>query len=342
MGIKRIVDTAFWTDEKTVELFSPEDRLFFLYLLTNPHTTQLGVYQVAPRTMAFETGYEVNTIKVLLDRFANKYHLIRRNPETGEIAIRNYLRHSIVKGGKPVLDLLNREAEQVKDKKLIEYVCRAAVGSTNDTVRSFIHSYINDNDNDNDNEDSWPNRGRIVDDSSETAQNAEKVYTDLKDTILSEKENADKVCEWCGCKTTVLHAHHYPVPKRLGGTEVVHICSNCHAEFHSREGKEFSGRDSDLKEPKQIRHKYGEYKNVLLSDEDLEKLKAQFPADWKDRIENLSEYIAKTGKSYKSHLATIRSWARKDKENGDIRKPAAGPAGTTGAANEWAYLDNLI
>ena len=34
--------------------------------------------------------------------------------------------------------------------------------------------------------------------------------------------------------------------------------------------------------------------------------------DYSERIERLSEYIASTGKSYKSHLATIRSWARKD------------------------------
>ena len=60
------------------------------------------------------------------------------------------------------------------------------------------------------------------------------------------------------------------------------------------------------------RHKYGEYKNVLLSDEDLSKLKAEFP-DWEERIERLSSYIASTGKKYKSHLATIRNWARNEK-----------------------------
>lgn len=60
------------------------------------------------------------------------------------------------------------------------------------------------------------------------------------------------------------------------------------------------------------RHKYGEYKNVLLSDEDLSKLKAEF-SDWEERIERLSSYIASTGKKYKSHLATIRNWARNDK-----------------------------
>lgn len=61
------------------------------------------------------------------------------------------------------------------------------------------------------------------------------------------------------------------------------------------------------------RHKYGMYNNVLLSDEDMEKLQTEFPHDYTDRIERLSEYIASTGKSYKSHLATIRAWARKDK-----------------------------
>ena len=74
--------------------------------------------------------------------------------------------------------------------------------------------------------------------------------------------------------------------------------------------------DKDIKKKnkeKPIRHKYGEYKNVLLSDEDMEKLKAEFPADFKDRIERLSIYMASTGKSYKNHLATIRNWAKKDK-----------------------------
>lgn len=72
--------------------------------------------------------------------------------------------------------------------------------------------------------------------------------------------------------------------------------------------------EEDIKEidkEKPTRHKYGEYQNVLLSDEDLEKLKTEF-LDWSDRIERLSAYMASTGKSYKNHLATIRNWARRD------------------------------
>ena len=60
-----------------------------------------------------------------------------------------------------------------------------------------------------------------------------------------------------------------------------------------------------------VKHKYGEYNNVLLTDEELGKLKAEYP-DYEERIERLSSYVASTGKSYKSHYATIRNWARKD------------------------------
>lgn len=61
------------------------------------------------------------------------------------------------------------------------------------------------------------------------------------------------------------------------------------------------------------RHKYGLYKNVLLSDEDMEKLKQEFPNDYQERIEAVSEYVASSGKKYKDFLATIRKWAKRDK-----------------------------
>ena len=74
---------------------------------------------------------------------------------------------------------------------------------------------------------------------------------------------------------------------------------------------------------KPARHKYGAYENVLFTDEEFQKLVEEFPNDWNVRIERLSEYIASTGKKYKNHLATIRSWARKDTE----KKPASRKGG---------------
>lgn len=66
--------------------------------------------------------------------------------------------------------------------------------------------------------------------------------------------------------------------------------------------------------PNTPRHRHGEYANVLLTDEELGKLQTEFPSDWEARIERLSGYLAQSGKRYKNHLATIRNWARKDRE----------------------------
>lgn len=156
MGIKRIVDTEFWTDDKVVDLFSPEDRYFMLYLLTNPHTTQLGIYKINKRIVAFEMGYSLETVNVLLDRFETKYQMIRYSPDTGEVAIKNYLRYSIIKGGKPVYDLLMKEISTVRNKDLLSYIFAGLQGADNlnETVEEVINKYIS-NINENENEESY-------------------------------------------------------------------------------------------------------------------------------------------------------------------------------------------
>lgn len=104
--------------------------------------------------------------------------------------------------------------------------------------------------------------------------------------------------------------------KLLVSRNVTQDVTQCHATDIDKDKdiEEEKEREDIVDKPqKQTRHKYGLYNNVLLSDSDLDKLKAEFP-DWEQRIERLSEYIASTGKSYKNHLATIRAWARKDNQ----------------------------
>jgi hypothetical protein len=64
---------------------------------------------------------------------------------------------------------------------------------------------------------------------------------------------------------------------------------------------------------KPSKHKYGEFNNVLLTDEEYIKLQEKFPHDYTERIENLSEGIARKGYKYKSHYLAILNWAKKDK-----------------------------
>ena len=67
-----------------------------------------------------------------------------------------------------------------------------------------------------------------------------------------------------------------------------------------------------------VRKACGDYYNVFLSDEELAALKRDFPADYRERIGRLSEYMASTGKQYHNHSATIRVWAKRD---GPEQKP---------------------
>ena len=69
MAIYRTIQMSFWTDPKIVDDFTPEDRYFYLYLFTNPHTNLCGCYQISKSQMVMELGYSRETIEKLISRF---------------------------------------------------------------------------------------------------------------------------------------------------------------------------------------------------------------------------------------------------------------------------------
>ncbi|MCD4838142.1 DnaD domain protein [Neobacillus sedimentimangrovi] len=115
----RYVHTEFWQDAKVLEEMTPEDKYFYLYLLTNPNTTQIGVYQITKKQMAFDLGYSIESINALLDRFINNHKVIKYNEKTRELAIINWGKYNLNKAGKPVMDCIKKELADVKDKTLL-------------------------------------------------------------------------------------------------------------------------------------------------------------------------------------------------------------------------------
>lgn len=153
----RTVNPKFWSDKKVSETFTPEDKLFMLYLLTNEHSTQLGIYSVSIKTMAFEIGWSKETIAYLLERFETNYGIVKYSKETNEIAIKNFLRHSIHNGGKPVEDLLKKEIKDVKNQELLNYIYTNNINNKNNNITiknilEYINNYINNINNNNKNE----------------------------------------------------------------------------------------------------------------------------------------------------------------------------------------------
>lgn len=57
---------------------------------------------------------------------------------------------------------------------------------------------------------------------------------------------------------------------------------------------------------------YGEYQNVYLFLKEFEELKKEYPNNYKEKIENLSDYMESSGKTYQNPFATIRLWSKND------------------------------
>lgn len=227
MGINRIVNTDFWSDEKVLDNFTPEDKYFYLFLLSNPLSRQLGIYKLPIKMIEFYTGYKEECVKVLLKRFEQTYNIIKYNHETQEVAILNYLKWSIVRGGKPVEDCIKADMEKVKDKSLI----------------TFVYDHLLDND-------------------INKTVTLENIFAYIEETY-----------------------HNEEVPKKQK-TEVE-------------------------------KHKYGEFKNVLLTEDEHEKLIAI--ENGERAIEHLSDYIKMKGYKAKSHYLAIKKWVLKAVEEEDLK-----------------------
>ena len=208
MAIYRNVMMNFWTDRKVADDFTPEDRYFYLYLFTNPHTNLCGCYEISIKQTIAETGYSRDSIENLLKRFEEVHDVIRYSSKTGEVLILNWHKYnwtSSEKFRKPLLD----QIKSIKSPDFKSYLLMV-FESENDTI-SIPYGYGID-----------------------TTDTVTDTVT-VSDTVKDKKKKTEKIA-------------------------------------------------------------YGEFNNVMLTDEEYAKIIDRWPKDYNEKIENLSTYISKTGK----------------------------------------------
>ncbi len=64
----------------------------------------------------------------------------------------------------------------------------------------------------------------------------------------------------------------------------------------------------------------GRYCNIFLSEEEYRELEKEYPGRLQRFIEEMSRYLAATGKSYSNYSAAIRIWADNDRKGAAINK----------------------
>jgi hypothetical protein len=121
MAIYRSISMTFWTDSKIAEDFTPEDKYFYLYLMTNPLTNLPGCYEISIRQMSIDTGYTKETIQKLLNRMVEVHNVVRYSPETREILLLNWGKYNWNNSPK-LRKCVEEQIKYIKNKDFKTYV----------------------------------------------------------------------------------------------------------------------------------------------------------------------------------------------------------------------------
>jgi len=113
MSKQRMIRDSFWTDAY-VEKLTPDEKLLFLYLLTNPLCNIGGIYEIRTKRIGFETGYDIEVVETILKRFETDKKILRHNDW---IVLVNHLKNqannpSIIQGSQRIFDELPTDIRQ--------------------------------------------------------------------------------------------------------------------------------------------------------------------------------------------------------------------------------------
>ena len=123
MAKYRAIQTNFWEDGFVLDL-TPEEKYFYLYLLSNNNTTQCGCYELPYRVIEMQTGYNRETVEKLIQRFI-EYGKIEYSIATKEILVKNWHKFNFTKSPK-VESCIIKEVKNIKNtdfKKHLANVC---------------------------------------------------------------------------------------------------------------------------------------------------------------------------------------------------------------------------
>lgn len=276
MALFRSVNMNFWTDTKVSDDYTPEDKYFMLYALTNSYTNLIGCYEISIKQMANDLGYSKDTIESLLKRFKEVHKTIDYDFETKELLVKNWYKYNW--NASPKLDApLKENLLKVKSSKFYKYLAeiynnretiddtlyipyKYPIYTTNTITNTITNSNtINNNININ----------NIIDylnlktnkHFKYTASNIGKIRARIKEGFTEEdfKQVIDKKClEWLNDKKM----NTYLRPETLFGSKF--------ESYLQQDSKEITLNDLSLEDIQKMKEVEYEKDRVCRADEDID------------------------------------------------------------------------
>jgi len=92
MALYRQIQTVFWQDEYVLDL-NANEKMFYLWLLTNAKVNQIGCYKISKKVACIETCLNEDQFDKMLNKFTvdNK---IKYDSSTSEVLVLNWHKHN--------------------------------------------------------------------------------------------------------------------------------------------------------------------------------------------------------------------------------------------------------
>lgn len=108
----RQIKTNFWEDNYILDLKKTE-KLFFLYLFTNPKVNMCGIYELPDKTIRYTLDLTLEELKELKDKFQedNKYIFHK-----GWVFVVNFSSHNVYSSAKAVISAFITDFNNIPDE----------------------------------------------------------------------------------------------------------------------------------------------------------------------------------------------------------------------------------
>lgn len=200
MAKYRQLYTEFWNDNFVLNL-EPEEKYFYIYLLTNPNTSQCGIYELPKKIMEMQTGHSKERVDSLLKKF-EEYKKIIYSTETNEVIILNWVKYN-EPNNINAIKCVNKEIKKIKNRSFVKelYFKYSKIGLEVDKLFSDVKNGFISEDKNNKCEDGFKDitRGHegayegIV--SKQIINNKEKIINNKKEVVnnscCSNKEDSE-------------------------------------------------------------------------------------------------------------------------------------------------------
>ena len=292
---RRSLNTSFYNDPY-IEDLSRNEHDIFLTLLLNPQNNLAGVYEISIKKLAAYSKMDPDDVRKSINKLMDDGKIIYIN---SWVAIKNHIKNQSInpKMAKNILEILKQVPMQMKVFVLLND--QGELEKWSQKLLDKLEDHYN------------------IKKKAECKREKIEYNPESHGMEYSQEQFLNDINGLDNSNNSNIKAYQSLSNPLISMKEEIR---NMKEESEIRNKKEEKGNTgfTGFKPAKTTKHKHGEYKHVLLTDEEYETLKDK--VDNRDKwIKILDEAIETKGYKYKNHSLVIQKWYKKETPEDEMK-----------------------